>query len=164
MRYKLIDFLREDSGVAAVEFSLVSIPFIIVIFLILNFSLIFMEKQLLANSIDEEARYLKVNTRKVNAMNSADIRDRICHRLFIIFQPTCPDIDIEIKGFKSINDKEINSIDHISNSSISGVQKSNITRFIVKYQWNNLIGLFDNAFAPIRKFKDHQEVRIWVNE
>jgi len=164
MRYKFIEFLREDTGVAAVEFSLVSIPFIIVIFLILNFSLIFMEKQLLAYSIDEEARYLKVNTRKANTMHSADISKRICGRLFIVFQPTCPDIDIEIKGFKSIDDTAIYSITDINRSSTPGVQKSNITRFIVKYQWNNMIGLFDNAFNSIRKFKDHQEVRIWVNE
>lgn len=164
MRYKLVEFLRDDTGVAAVEFSLVSIPFIIIIFLILNFSLIFMEKQLLAYSIDEEARYLKVNTRKINTMNSADIRERICGRLFIVFQPTCPDINIDLKGFKSIDDIGIYSIKDINKSSISDVQKSNITRFIVKYKWDNLIGLFDNALNPIRKFKHHQEVRIWVNE
>jgi len=164
MRYNLLAFLRDDSGAAAVEFSIVSIPFIIVIFLILNFSLIFLEKQMLAYSIDKEARYLKVNTRKVDTMNSADIRERICNELFIVFQPTCPDINIEIKGFESIEDKEINSIRDLNKSSISDIHKSKITRLIVKYQWNNLIGLFDNAFNPMRKFKDHQEIRIWVNE
>lgn len=156
-------FLKDERGVSALEFALVSVPFILVIFMILNISMVIIGKQLLSNFVDDEVRYLKVNTRKSDKRLNLDIDKKLCSRLSSFLITDCKSIHVDLHGYDDIYDKKIGTFNP-NKFEIKNIKNGQVVRMIVAYRWNSVFGLFDESFAPVRAFRQSYEIRTWVNE
>lgn len=85
----LARFLRNRSGSTAIEFALLSIPFAILVFAILETCISFAGQQLLSNITDDVARQIRTGQLKPGPdLEAAALKQRICDRLDIIVSPT----------------------------------------------------------------------------
>ncbi|MBC8719091.1 TadE/TadG family type IV pilus assembly protein [Ochrobactrum sp. Marseille-Q0166] len=156
-------FIKDERGASALEFALVSVPFILVIFMILNISLLIIGKQLLSSFVNDEVRDLKINTRKADFKNNYEIDKKLCSKLSYFLITDCNSIRVDLHGYDNIDDKKIGRINNIK-FSIERIKQGQIVTLVVSYRWNSVFGLFDEHFAPVRSFRESYEIRTWVNE
>jgi Flp pilus assembly protein TadG len=93
----LARFLRNRSGGTAIEFALLSIPFAILVFAILETCISFAGQQLLSNITDDVARQIRTGQLKPGPDLAADaLKQRICDRLDILVSPTTCVVSLEV--------------------------------------------------------------------
>jgi len=95
-------FLRNRSGSTAIEFMLLSIPFALLVFAILETCISFAGQQVMANITDDIAREIRTGQLRPGAdLTEAALKQRICDRLDIIVSPTtCPDaLEVDLREF-----------------------------------------------------------------
>ena len=98
-------FRRDDRGVAAVEFALVSVPFFALLFAILEGALIFWTNQVLDEAVSQASRLLYTGNfqQTTLAVPAAEIPDRfkqeICNRVGGLFD--CSSIKIDVQTYDS---------------------------------------------------------------
>jgi len=100
----LAKFLRNRSGSTAIEFTLLSIPFAVLVFAILETCISFAGQQILANATDDIARQIRTGQLKRGAqLTETTLKTMICDRLDVIVSPTaCPDeIEVDLQQFTS---------------------------------------------------------------
>lgn len=77
-------FGRETDGATAVEFGLVGIPFVMLIFAILETALIFFTGQALETAVNNTARYIRTGQAHEDIMNAADFKASVCTQVFYL--------------------------------------------------------------------------------
>jgi len=98
-------FRRDDRGVAAVEFALVSVPFFALLFAILEGALIFWKNQVLNEAVTQASRLLYTGNfqQTTLAVPAAEIPDRfkqeVCSRVHGLFD--CNSIKIDVQTYDS---------------------------------------------------------------
>ena len=87
-------FSKNRDGSTAVEFAILSFPFFLLLFGIIECSLLFFAGQMLESSVDEVGR--KIRTGQLNnTMTEQQFKDEICASTSLLF--TCPDIKVDLK-------------------------------------------------------------------
>jgi Flp pilus assembly protein TadG len=87
-------FSRNQKGSTAVEFAILSFPFFLLLFGIIECSLLFFAGQMLESSVDEVGR--KIRTGQLNnTMTEQQFKDEICAATSLLF--TCTDIKVDLK-------------------------------------------------------------------
>ena len=99
-------FNGDERGVAAIEFAILAMPFLLVLFAILESSISFASQQLISDTVDRIARDVRVgNIRKGGPGSSpAEISDRICTELEFFVAAGCPDMEIDLKVYATYDD------------------------------------------------------------
>jgi Flp pilus assembly protein TadG len=106
-RFRLIKrFNGDERGVAAIEFAILAMPFLLVLFAVLESSISFASQQLMADTVDHLARDIRVaNIRKGGTGSSpAEIKDRICTELEFFVEDGCPGLEVDLKVYADYND------------------------------------------------------------
>jgi Flp pilus assembly protein TadG len=87
-------FRKNDDGTTAIEFAILAAPFFVLLFGIIESSLIFFAGQMLESSVDEVGR--KVRTGQLNnTMTATQFRTEVCNSASILFD--CAGIKIDLR-------------------------------------------------------------------
>lgn len=92
-------FLRNRSGGTAVEFTLLSIPFAMLVFAILESCISFAGQQLMSNITDDVARQIRTGQLRPANITKESLEDIICNRLEIIVAEDCPGLEVDLREF-----------------------------------------------------------------
>jgi Flp pilus assembly protein TadG len=88
-------YRRDENGATAIEFAMLAGPFFVLLFAIIECSLIFFAGQLLESSVDEVAR--KVRTGQLNnTMTAAQLKTEVCNEAAILFDCDKLKLDMDV--------------------------------------------------------------------
>lgn len=130
-------FVRRQDGAAAVEFGLVALPFMLLMFLIMETALLFFAGQTLETAVADSARLIK--TGQAQALNATTFKAEVCKRIYALFD--CSNgmyVDVQSPtGFDSIDrsvkyDSSGNPVTQFSSAALTTGQIA-IVRLI--YKW-----------------------------
>jgi len=97
-------FVRNRDGATAMEFTLLAIPFSLLVFAILESCISFAGQQVLSNAADDIARKLRTGTIKAGDLNEAKLKDLVCDQLEIIVTTGCPGLLVDLRQYASFAD------------------------------------------------------------
>lgn len=80
--------LRSSDGSAAVEFGMVALPFLLMMFAILEIGLVFVTDSVLENAAIETGRLVRTGQASAQSMDAAAFKASLCGRMSI-FAPDC---------------------------------------------------------------------------
>lgn len=79
----LRSLLRSSDGSAAVEFGMVALPFILMVFAILELGLVFVTDSILENATIETGRLVRTGRASAQSMTAATFKTSLCSRMSI---------------------------------------------------------------------------------
>ena len=80
-------FVRREEGSSAVEFGLILLPFIAMMFAIMETALVFFAQQTLETAVADSARLIMTGQAQNGAWQPADFKRKVCDRIYGLF--TC---------------------------------------------------------------------------
>ncbi len=90
------NFKKDVEGVVAIEFAFIGLPFFILLFSILEISLVFMAEINLAHATTETARRLRTNQAGIDTLNQ--FKQDICSK--VVFIPNClSKVRVEVRTY-----------------------------------------------------------------
>lgn len=94
-------FRRREDGSVAIEFSLLVIPFTLMVFAVLESCLSFAGQQILASAVDDMARQFRTGqVRPADlVVDPGLVRDKICARIEIVVTTGCPGLEVDLKSY-----------------------------------------------------------------
>jgi Flp pilus assembly pilin Flp len=95
--------LADDSGVTAIEFGILGLPFFGIIAAIMQTAIIFLSGQVLESALNDAARSIRTGQLQLSGGTLETFRDSICDRLYGLF-PDCEGLHIrvvEVNNFQS---------------------------------------------------------------
>lgn len=166
-------FLRNRNGGTAVEFTLLSIPFAILVFAILESCISFAAQQLMSNVTDDVARQFRTGQlRPGPAMTETALKNIICERLEIIVADGCPGLEVDLREFptfaaaaavriKLTADRDLDTSDFQVDPGLS--MSKNMLR--VFYKWPVITDFMSKLVSNIKGGKTlHFATVTWQNE
>jgi Flp pilus assembly protein TadG len=134
-------FRRDKRGSAAVEFSLVAVPFFALLFAIIETGIVFFAAQVLETGVQDSGRLIYTN--QINNTNTtvAQFKADLCNRVSVLMN--CTNLDVDVKYYAAGTTITINDpIDGAGNYDTSGlgftVPPANSTGTVVVrafYRW-----------------------------
>ncbi|MER9303554.1 pilus assembly protein [Mesorhizobium sp. M0293] len=82
-------FLRDRRGATAIEFAILSVPFALLVFAILESCISFAAQEVMANITDDVARQLRTGQLKAATVTEDGLKTTICNKLQIIVAQDC---------------------------------------------------------------------------
>lgn len=93
-------FGRDQRGATAVEFGLVAIPFIALMFAILETALVFFAGQTLETATINAARLIRTGQAQQQGLSAAAFKDKVCSQVMALFDCTAQ-LKVEVSTFPS---------------------------------------------------------------
>ncbi|MCW5702885.1 MAG: TadE/TadG family type IV pilus assembly protein [Bradyrhizobium sp.] len=90
-------FRRNDRGSAAVEFSLVAVPFFALLFAIIETGIVFFASQVLENGVQDSGRLIYTNQITNTNTTVAQFKADLCNRVSVLMN--CSNIDVDVKYY-----------------------------------------------------------------
>ena len=166
-------FLRNRSGSTAIEFTLLSIPFAVLVFAILETCISFAGQQVMSNITDDVARQIRTGQLKPGpALTETALKDLICDRLEIIVAEGCPGLEVDLREFptfadaaavriKLTEDRDLDTSDFDVDPGLS--MSKNMLR--VFYKWPVITDFMARLVSNIKGGKTlHFATVTWQNE
>jgi Flp pilus assembly protein TadG len=100
----LARFLRREDGVAAVEYAFVALPFLGLMFAILQTAIVFMADQQLETATEQASRYLLTGQAQDQGLTQAQFAKLVCNQISALFN--CNNLMVDIQtpsSFSSAN-------------------------------------------------------------
>ncbi len=94
-------FKKDNEGSVAIEFSMLSIPFAMLIFAVIEVCVSFTEQQVMANVTDDVSRQMRTGQIKTADATPAAIRTKICTALQFMAPSGCPGLEVDLKEYPS---------------------------------------------------------------
>ncbi len=88
-------FGRDVAGSVAIEFSMLAIPFSLLVFAILETCISFAGQQVLANAADDIARQMR--TGQIKTIDEAELREMVCDKMEIMVTQGCPGLIVDLR-------------------------------------------------------------------
>ncbi len=98
-RSMLSRFARNREGSTAIEFMLLSIPFAMLVFAILESCISFAGQQLMANITDDVARQIRTGQLRPADIDEESLKAMICDRLELIVAEGCPGLYVDLREY-----------------------------------------------------------------
>ena len=93
-------FVRQQSGVAAVEFGMIAAPFLALIFAILETSVIFFAGQALETAVADSGRLIMTGQAQTQGFDQNAFKNAVCAKIFGLFD--CQNgVYVDVKTFTS---------------------------------------------------------------
>jgi hypothetical protein len=99
-------FARDDSGVTAVEFGLLALPFFSIIGAILETSLIFLSGQVLESAVQDASRLIRTGQAQAAAVTPDAFKTLICSRTFGLIRD-CDGLHVEVDVINAFGDVDV---------------------------------------------------------
>lgn len=95
-------FRRANQGVAAVEFAIIAIPFFLLLYAVIDTSLVYFATQTLENGVSAAARQIKTGQAQAASMTSAQFRTIICNQISMLLKCDAH-LAIDVRRFTSFS-------------------------------------------------------------
>lgn len=164
-------FARRRDGSTAVEFSILVIPFALLVFAILESCISFAAQQVMTNATDDVARLYRTGQLRADQLSHDELRDRICANMEILVSAGCPGLEVDLQTFDTFaqaaalrtpysnNDLDDTDFDAVS----GGAGSKNVLR--VYYRWPVMTDLMRLSMSTIKDGKVlHFATVTWQNE
>jgi Flp pilus assembly protein TadG len=92
-------FRRDKRGSVAIEFSMLILPFTLLMFAVIETSVSFAAQQIMSNITDDIARSMRTGKIKPADITNAKLRMLICERMNILTPATCPELVFDLKPY-----------------------------------------------------------------
>lgn len=140
---RLSRFAGDRRGATAVEFALVSIPFMALLFAILETCLVFFAQEVLQTATTEASRLIMTGQAQTNNMTASQYQQAVCGYAAAIF--TCSGIYVNVQTFSSFSSMtQLNPLQNgnfnSSTMNFSAGQPGDIVLVQVFYQWPVFLG------------------------
>ncbi len=105
----LARFLRDRSGSTAIEFTMLAIPFSLLVFAILESCIAFAGQEVMANATDAVARQIRTGQIKAADLTAGmpgtnKLKSLICAQLEIVVANNCPGLLVDLRNFAKFSD------------------------------------------------------------
>ena len=134
---------RRQDGATAVEFAIVALPFLAVIYAIFQIGTVFIAQQVLQTAVTKSARLVMTGQAQSASMTTGQFQQDVCNNTMYMF--TCANLKVNIQKFTSFSTMtQLNPLQNgiFNNASLSyntgGV--GDIMLVQVFYQWPVFIG------------------------
>lgn len=94
-------FIRNRSGVAAVEFALIAAPFFFLLFAMIEIAAVFFLGSVLENAVLETARDIRTGRAQSSGMSAAAFRTEVCDRIVVL--GSCDNVEIDVRVFQDFD-------------------------------------------------------------
>jgi Flp pilus assembly protein TadG len=94
-------FARQQDGAAAVEFALVAVPFLALIFAILETALVFFAGQTLESAVSDAGRLIMTGQAQTGGFSQTDFKNQVCARLAGGLFDCANGVYVDVKTFAS---------------------------------------------------------------
>ena len=103
-------FVRREEGSSAVEFGLILLPFIAMMFAIMETALVFFAQQTLETAVADSARLIMTGQAQNGGWQPADFKQRVCARIYGLFtcdssafvsSSTTPNVYVNVQTYAS---------------------------------------------------------------
>jgi Flp pilus assembly protein TadG len=92
---RLRDMLADESGVTAIEFGILGLPFFAIIAAIMQTSVIFLASQVLESAVNDAARDIRTGQLQQSGGTISTFRSAVCDRLYGLF-PNCNNLHVRV--------------------------------------------------------------------
>lgn len=93
-------FARAEDGSTAVEFALVALPFMVLLFAILELGLVFLLSLTLENAVIEVGRTIRTGEMQTNGGTAASFKTAVCNKMGWATSATCQSaLSIDVRTF-----------------------------------------------------------------
>jgi Flp pilus assembly protein TadG len=93
-------FVRRQDGAVAVEFGLILLPFLALMFGIMETALVFFADQTLETAVSESARLVMTGQAQTQALNQTTFKNAVCSRIYGLFN--CQSgVYVDVKTYSS---------------------------------------------------------------
>ena len=96
-------FSRAKEGSTAIEFGILAMPFLALIFAVMESCLSFATQQLVANAVDRVSRDVRTGRLKIADLSGPKLHTAICGRIALMAPDGCPDLIVDLNNYASFN-------------------------------------------------------------
>jgi Flp pilus assembly protein TadG len=165
-------FLRNRRGSTAVEFTLLALPFALLVFAILESCISFAGQQVMSNITDDIARQVRTGQLKPADLSEASLKAMICDELEIMVAKNCPGLEVDLREFPTFADaaqvrirltadRDLNTSDFAVTPGLS--MSKNMLR--VFYKWPVITDFMSKLVSNLKDGKTlHFATVTWQNE
>lgn len=148
-------FWREKSAVASIEFSLLALPFLLLIFAIIESAISFSVQQLISDRTNTLSKEIKVGSLVGSNLDTKKIKDYICDPHPVFFKLDCGELYVDLRSYNSIKDvprklsyKQDGDVD-TSGFKVQPGGAGEINQLIVLYKWPILSDLLRGRLSNL---------------
>ena len=137
---------RQEDGTAAVEFGIVALPFLALVFAIIETALVFFASQVLETAAADSARLIMTGQAQMQGLTKTTFKDKVCSRIFGLFD--CQSgVHVDVQTFGSFGAVDLQKpIDEDGKLDTSGFKfapggPEDIVVVRLVYQWPTFVSL-----------------------
>jgi Flp pilus assembly protein TadG len=136
----------QEDGTAAVEFGLVALPFLALVFAIIETALVFFANQVLETAAADSARLILTGQAQTQGLNKDTFKAQVCSKVYGLFDCT-GGVYVDVQTFTSFSNVSLtNPVDGQGKLDTSGFKYSpggpgDIVVVRLVYQWPVLVSL-----------------------
>ncbi len=117
-------FVKNQEGSTAIEFTMLVIPFTLLIFAILESCISFAGQQLLSNSANNVARQLRTGQIKAVDVTETSLRNLICGEIEILVASGCPELEVDLREFATFSAAAQETIKYVGSGDTRDIDTS----------------------------------------
>lgn len=150
-------FGKSEDGVAAIEFGMLALPFLMLIFAILETAIGFFAAQVFESGVDDIGRRIRTGQVQSTTTTVAEVRTEICDKTWGLFD--CANIKIDVQTFNAFPDAPLTTprdVDGNLDTSSMGYDTGLAGEVVIvrayyewpiflDYLWQNVSGLSNGA-------------------
>jgi Flp pilus assembly protein TadG len=140
-------FARHQDGSSAVEFSLVAMPFLALLFAIIETAMVFFAGQTMEAAVADSARLIMTGQAQSQGFSASDFKTQVCNRIFGLFD-CAGQMYVDVKSYSSFT--AVNTTPPVANKtfntsmSYSPGTVGDIVVVSLYYQWPIYVSLLGN--------------------
>ena len=157
-------FCRDRDGSTVIEFGMLALPFLLLLFAILETCISFAAQQLMANATDDVARQIRTGQIKGTDLTEENLREHICGQLEIMVADGCPGLVIDLRNADTFGElaefkmplKGTNRLDREIDKSLADFDPGKNTqknRLRVLYPWPIMTNLMQKSLSTLKDNK-----------
>ena len=165
-------FLGNRKGAVAIEFTILAIPFAMLVFAILESCISFAGQQLMSNISDDVARQIRTGQIKAADLSEERLRGLICDELEIIVSAGCPGLEVDLREFQTFEQAaalriEFTADGDIDTSDFEVAPGRSMTKNTLRvfYRWPVMTDFMRRSMSNLKDGKTlHFASVTWQNE
>lgn len=100
-RALLARFVRNHSGVAALEFALIAAPFFFLLFAMIEVGAVFFMGSMMENAVLEASRDIRTGRAQSSGMSETAFKNAVCDRISML--GSCDNVEIDVRIFEDFD-------------------------------------------------------------
>ncbi|MEM8812221.1 MAG: TadE/TadG family type IV pilus assembly protein [Pseudomonadota bacterium] len=146
---------RDEKGAAAVEFGLLAFPFFLILFSIIEISLVFFANQIMDNAVSDAARMIRTGQAQAASFSAAEFKTQVCNGLIGLFDCAGGNLYIDVRTFNTFASvtipDPINGDDEVDDTSFAYDDGGPETIVVVRvyYEWPLFTNMIQTGFGNL---------------